>query len=67
MFMKPIVHCLVVITALWNTCGCACIFVAITLMNIGKLTRQSVTCNARRHPVVEHQDTCTCNIIIIAI
>ncbi len=30
-------------------------------------TRQSVACNARRHPVVEHQDTCTCNIIIIAI
>ncbi len=29
------------------------------------LTRQSVACNARRHPVVEHQDTCTCNIIII--
>ena len=23
-------------------------------------TRQSVACNARRHPVVEHQDTCTC-------
>ncbi len=31
------------------------------------VTRQSVACNARRHPVVEHQDTCTCNIIIIAI
>ncbi len=49
-----------------NTCNvCKCVIIIIIII----ITRQSVSCNARRHPVFEHQNTygvILCYTVILA-